>query len=656
MINKKRLFLRLCRILLLYILTVIPASYANNAVSASLYSRANSSSQLFQLIDQRNWKSAFAAASANADPAIYKYLYWRYLRDDDTKPDLKQLTEFLQANPEWPGLRNILTKAEYVFATGYTPDEVITWFKKSPPQSIEGKRILADAYLKNKQVELAKPLIRQYWWEAQIDHDWERKMYAIFRPHLSDEDHQRRIAYMLRSKSYSAARNLAKMLGNGFPALVDAQIASIEGKKTASALYSKVPARLAYDPNLMLSIVKARRKADKNEQAIAWLNRQPKNLEDNIEEWWAERQVMVRRLIKSRSYAKAYGLVTHHGLKDGNSYIEAEFLSGWIALQKINRSDLAYEHFKNIYDHSTSSISMARSLYWLARTYEKTNDVNNARIWYANASKFPTAFYGQLARQHLGLDAVAFDLPRTPDISRNLQAQFDSNDVIKVIRFLSENGERQSTEFFVNHLANTAKTAEYMAMLIQLTHDINRPDLAVSISRISRQKGIDLIKPGFPQLELAGEKNIPEDALVHAIIRQESSFDPDAKSSAGALGLMQLMPSVASVVAKRLNINYRPSWLITRPEYNVKLGKLLLQQKIRSFENNYALAVAAYNAGPSRVRDWIDDNGDPRGNKIDMVDWIELIPYTETRGYVHRVLENLVIYRYLQAKDSTPGS
>ena len=605
--------------------------------------------QTFSMLRAGNWQAAYQYAAATNNPVLQKYAYWRYLKDDSTAPTFDQLSQFIATNPNWPMLRSIAVKAETSIPAEWPADQVIAWFNTNPAISLDGKKRLAEAWIDKKEIAIAKPLIREYWRGASMGGDYEKKFLGDYRHLLQSADHQARLDMLIRGKSYTAARNLAKYLGDGYPALIDAKIALQENKPAASKLLNRVSAKWQNDPGLMYLRLKKFRDDDRNGQAIAILNAQPKDLDATIEQWWDERHIIARRMIKKGDFQTAYQLARRHGLNDGNSYIEAEFLAGWLALQKLNRPDAALAHFKNIHDHSTSPISLARAYYWMGRAEKDLHRYDLAKIDFLNASQYPSSFYGQLARQYLGDDITPFDLPKLPPITAEQNQQFYAGELPQIIRLLNAVGDKQAADIFTMHMANTATTGEQLSLIIQMTADMRRPDLAVAIARQSRLKGIDLIEAGFPMMELAGGKS-PETSLVYSIIRQESSFNSSSKSVAGALGLMQLMPAVAKSLAKQKGISYRESWLVDRPEYNVTLGKILLDGKIKYYDGSYALAIAAYNAGPSRVNEWLENYGDPRDGKTDLVDWIENIPYGETRNYVHRVLENMVIYRYLLDK------
>ncbi len=599
------------------------------------------------LIRAANWEAAFHAINANSDPLLFKYAYWRYLRDDSTAVPFEKLNQFMIDNPAWPGIRIIQGKAEYQLPYEWTAEQILEWFNRNPPVGFEGKRRLAEAYLQTGKENLAKPILQDYWRNAFMDYPIQSRFYEKYRKYLTQSDNMWRLNSLIESHNFAAARQYAKYLGRGFPALADAQIAYFDKSKRAAKLYAKVPKSLRNSPGLILGIIRQKRDANKNSEAMDYLIQQPAFLNGTEPEWWDERRIIVQRLIKAKSFKAAYKTAAQHGLKDGIPLIEAEFISGWLALQKLNNTSAAYKHFKTVYEKSNSPISLARGCYWLARVYEKTKDANYAKTWYTHAIKFPSTFYGQLARQNLGHEAASFELPSMPPITSQMDQDFQNNELVKMAKFLSAQGEQSAVDIFIQQLSSNAVNLADLAQVVNLTNEIGRRDLAVAIARQSRMKGFDLIRTGFPIMSLAGNPNQPEDALVHAIIRQESSFNTTARSTAGALGLMQLMPGVAKNLSRQLGIAYKESWLTERPEFNVTLGKLLLEKKIGMFDQNYPMAIASYNAGPSRVNEWIEDYGDPRTGKIDMVDWIEMIPYGETRNYVHRVLENLVIYRYL---------
>jgi soluble lytic murein transglycosylase len=341
----------------------------------------------------------------------------------------------------------------------------------------------------------------------------------------------------------------------------------------------------------------------------------------------------------------AYRIVKDHGQTSGVGLADAEFLAGFLALRFLDMPSEAFNHFHKLYRSVSSPISKARGAYWSGRAADALGQKEQAREWFQTASEFGTTFYGQLAAKHLG-GRGHIDLPAEPRVSKAEATAFERRDVVRAARMLSEilgsNDSRVTA--FVRRISLDAKAPSEYTLAARLAREVGRRDLAVAAAKDAAQENIFLVEAGYPMIKT--DVGNPELALIHAIIRQESTFNTNVVSSAGARGLMQLMPGTAQLVATRLGIKkHQQGRLISDPDYNVRLGAAYLDEMIERFNGSYVLAIASYNAGPSRTRQWIETFGDPRTGSVDVVDWIELIPISETRNYVQRVMEAMLVYR-----------
>jgi soluble lytic murein transglycosylase len=359
--------------------------------------------------------------------------------------------------------------------------------------------------------------------------------------------------------------------------------------------------------------------------------------------WWDERQQVARRLLLAGNPDLAYRLVEQHGPSDSAAYCDAEFLTGYIALRYRNDQAGAYEHFVHMLARTTTSFGRARAAYWAGRAAEAEGKVDLATKWYSAGAENMATFYGQLAAHQLGKDAPPHPVPE-PRPDSATQAQFNSQELIRAALLFFAAGDRDHAGKFLLQLADQAKTALDFAMLASLAEAHGRVDLAIAVARRSIEAGLPLMMHGYPVTSLPGGGST-EPSLLFAIVRQESAFSPDATSRVGARGLMQLMPATAANVAGKLQLPFSLERLTSDGVYNLQLGRSYIEGLIEDFGGSYPLAIAAYNAGPGRVKQWLHAFGDPRGRDIGMVDWIESIPFNETRIYVQRVLENLQVYR-----------
>jgi soluble lytic murein transglycosylase len=353
--------------------------------------------------------------------------------------------------------------------------------------------------------------------------------------------------------------------------------------------------------------------------------------------------MLARHALQEGNVSLAYRLAARHGMTDGTNFAEAEFLAGWISLRYLRDAKDAYGHFQRLYEAVSRPISLARGGYWAGRAAQELGYRELAASWYAGAAQHLTTYYGQLAAAQIGADGKAAVL-EDPRPTAQEAAAFDQKELVRIVRGLADAEAADFAKPFVLKLSDLAKTPGEHALVAALSGEISRPDLSVAVARRASYAGVTLLSLGYPLVPMPVGGGV-EGPLVLAMARQESGFDQNAVSSAGARGILQLMPETAKRVAKDLQIPFSQQRLLTDPEYNLTLGRAFLEDMLDHYGGSYVLAVAAYNAGPARVSQWVHDMGDPRAKEIDVIDWIEGIPFRETRTYVQRVLENLQVYR-----------
>ncbi|HEU5094928.1 MAG TPA: lytic transglycosylase domain-containing protein, partial [Reyranella sp.] len=381
------------------------------------------------------------------------------------------------------------------------------------------------------------------------------------------------------------------------------------------------------------------RRTGKLDQARTLLAQSAPNQSDA---WWNERQQVARDLLAAGRAADAYAIVSRHGQLKGVAFAEAEFLAGWIALRHLKKPAEGLKHFQTLYDGVSTAVSRSRAAYWLGRSYEASGRAKEARDWYARAADYGQTFYGQLAARKLPRGAAR--LPTDPVASQTDLQALSGRELVTVARYIGQSGYSERTRPFLLKLAQAVSGPGETLLLANLAVELKRPDVALTIARHATASGVTLFDTSFPVVDLGATGSI-ERALALAVTRQESAFNAAAVSPSGALGLMQLMPGTARDVAGRLGLPFVQSKLTADPSYNVTLGSQYLAEMLQRFGGSYELALAAYNAGPNRVARWLQTIGDPRGGKIDMVDWIEMIPLRETRNYVERIMESVGVYR-----------
>jgi soluble lytic murein transglycosylase len=415
-----------------------------------------------------------------------------------------------------------------------------------------------------------------------------------------------------------------------------------------------VPNKFKNDAGLNYDRLKWRRKKGRVDSSLDILLN-IKNDKDYLvkpEKWWKEREIISRALIYKKKYEIAYKISSNHKMIKGSDFAAAEWLSGWIALSFLKDPLIAKDHFQNFYNNVNYPISTSRGAYWLARSYEKLGDKEQSRTWYKEASKYLTTYYGQLAFLKLNPKGK-FELKKDMIVDDKYKHIFFNKELVKITYLLNELKVDKYTKFILRHLANDniAKGSEILAA--ELATNIERYDFAIQISKISSYQKRFHNKFNYPIIstpKTINGRKIPDSAFILSIIRQESEFDLSANSHAGAKGLMQLMPYTAKLVSKQAKLPYSKSRLTTDPEYNINLGSHYIAGLILQYDGAYPFAVAAYNAGPNRVKYWKKINKNPQKKQIDYVDWVELIKFRETRNYVQRVLENYNVYRYILEK------
>ncbi len=417
----------------------------------------------------------------------------------------------------------------------------------------------------------------------------------------------------------------------------------------ADLLVTRVPAQLQTDSGLLYEELRWRREKDMIDAAVGILRANPGD-PLHPEAWWHERQIVARRLLAGGNFDLAYQIAAQHGVLSGKDYADADFLLGYIALRFKKDPALGFDDFAHILTRADTPYAKARAAYWGGRAAEAEAKPDLAKKWYAAGAEHMATFYGQLAAHQLGDDAPPHPAPEPVPTSAE-RAAFDNDEVVRAAMIFFAIGDRQHSKDFLMHLADHAKTPTKFAMLATLAEQNGRLELAISVAKRAIVAGTPLMIHGYPIIALPAGGTV-EPALLFAIIRQESGFDVGAASPAGARGLMQLMPGTASAMAGKLGEPFSLPRLTMDGIYNVDLGRGYLQNLIEDFGGSYALAIASYNAGPGRIRQWLAEYGDPRGGKIDMVDWIETIPIDETRLYVQRVLENLQVYRGQNGRNS----
>ena len=588
-----------------------------------------------------DWSRAYTDVATVSDPLALKMLHWMDYARPGAPGRFPDIADFIQNNPDWPGQMALRKHAEEALA-GESDMVAADWFKRYPPVGAVGKIRHAEIMLNAGDTEGAAATLRAIWITADFGPLDEKNFLARYSVLIRPEDHIKRIDRLLWDGQSEPAHRMLALVPSGYRAVAETRLALAAQTPNAEMLVARVPAQLRSDPGLVFEQLRYQRKKDNVDAAVKILLAQRDDLVRPAA-WCAERQAIARRVLASGNSALAYRIVEQHGPIEGNSFSEAEFLLGYIALRYMKQPALAFEHFSHILTRVNTPFAKSRAGYWGGRAADAQGKSDLATKWYAAGADHMATFYGQLAAHQLGRDAPPRPVPEpVPDVAE--LAQFNNNEVVRAARIFFELNDAAHSKVFLLHLADNASSPTMFAMLAALAESGGRIDLAIAVAKRAIEAGTPLMIHGYPTTEIP-DGGTAERSLLFAIVRQESAFERDAVSRVGARGLMQLMPATASFIAAKMQLPFSADRLIADGIYNVLLGRAYLEGLIDDFGGSYALAIAAYNAGPSRVRQWLRDYGDPRGGNIDMVDWIEMIPINETRNYVQRVLENLQIYR-----------
>lgn len=600
-----------------------------------------------------NWAAARIEARQDGPEAL-DVILWHYLREG--KGDATEVMDFLARNPDWPGLPYLRKQSEIAMTEAGT-NAVMAFFSDDLPQTGAGALAHARALMAQGQEGLAEATVVLAWRTLAMTRD-EHDAFLAGWGRLLAEHHVARLDMALWKGWQKTAADMLPLVSADWQALARARLALRASEPGVDGLIAAVPEGLAAHPGLayerFLWRVRKRRDAD----AVALLNERSTSAEALGEPWaWAgDRRNLARELMREGKIAEAYATAARHFLvADGSEsdFADLEWLSGYIALRFLDRPDLAVAHFQRFAETVFTPISLGRAGYWLGRAHEALGQTDAAREAYALGARYQTSFYGLLAAERGGIPPDP-RLAGTEAFPEWREAEFTRSSVFRAAILLLASGEVSLGERFLTHLAEGLDRTD-MGRLGRMLEEMRRPHVSVMLGKRAAQYGVELPGPYYAvPPEVAGREHPVATELVLAIARRESEFDPLVVSGAGARGYMQLMPGTAREVAGWLDLDYDLDRLLTDPAYNATLGAAYLSELAEVFGGNAVMMAAGYNAGPSRPTRWMELYGDPRKGEVDMIDWIEFIPFEETRNYVMRVTESLPVYRARLGKPPHP--
>ena len=601
------------------------------------------------LMREGNWAAAQIEARGDGQAAL-DVILWHYLRAGLGSP--REVQDFLSRNPDWPGLPFLKEKSESAMTSA--PAEAIrAFYADHVPETGAGALSLARALLTADDRPAAEAIILRAWTTLTLTAD-EQDAFVASYGELLKPHHTARLDAMLWQGSASNARAMLPLVGDDWRALAEARMALRADAAGVDTLIEAIPAALSADAGLAYERFAWRMRKGRTDDALELLLARSTSGEalGRPDIWGRQRDDLVRRLMWDKRYQRAYDVAANHYLDEGSSFADLEWLSGYLSLRFLDQPERAAEHFRALRSGVESPISLGRAGYWLGRALSEAGDAAGAAKAYAFGAQYQTSFYGLLAAEAGGLppDPLLAGTEVFPDWR---DAPFTQSSVFTAAILLLDAEEKVLAERFLTHLAESLDRTQ-IGQMGQMLEDLGLPHVQVMLGKRAAQYGFEVHAPYYAMHPVAKLEHPVPTELVLAIARRESEFDPGVISPVGARGLMQVMPRTAQEVAGWLDVEYSETKLLTDPTYNAVLGATYLERLAQQFNGNAVMIAAGYNAGPSRPERWMEERGDPRRGEMDIIDWIEHIPFTETRNYVMRVTESLPIFRARLGRDPHP--
>lgn len=606
--------------------------------------------KVFQYIDSKNWQEAENLARNSGESALIKVvLSKKFLDTKYSKNNFELAVNFLQSTPHWPCNDKLKTKIEDYLNDKTDKEVIVKWFQSHSPQTPTGHKYyaLAAANILKDKTKLIK-IIKKGWIYGDFSREEEKNYLKRFGKILQEEDHIRRIDEQLWRKDIKEARRSMFLVSKGYKQAFEAEIASIENSIGKEALFRNIPEKY-YTSGLLYNYLNSKKKEVPTSSAVN-LFKKVKTGKIHSHQWTKLQLYYAREFIDQKDFLNSYKIASLTLARDAEDIRETEWLAGWLALRFLKKPSIALGHFEKFSKIAEKPISVARGKYWLGRTYEAMGQKAEAHKFYKEANIHPNTFYGQLANVELGENKIS--LPPTPQAELHHKRSIEKNDIFRATKLLLKYGKQSLAHNYAKEVTKHA-TADELVWLAQIIKSTNNYYYITDFGKQASQQHIFLRDFAYPTPYKLS--NIPvEAALTYSIIRQESVFDAGAISTAKAMGLMQLIKDTACRTAKAINITCDIGRLTRDPQYNIKLGTNQLNMLLNERRGSYILMAASYNTSTCNVNKWLKRFGDPREMKHyrEVVDWLELIPFSETRNYVQRILENLQIYRAILNKSN----
>lgn len=605
--------------------------------------------------EDEDWSLVRNVRDQLTDPASRNIMLW-LIALNDPRATFLELDLALGELAEWPRDSFIRTEAESKISTsGLSAPFIVSWFEDNAPLSGRGRVAFAEALIEVGRVDEGEDLLRTTWRGGRLPLPEQRRVYRTHSDRFTEADHLARVDYLIWSGQRTAARRVVPLLQGGERNVAEARLRLAGRQSGVDRAVQRVPTSMMNDPGLVFERARWRRRSGLRDSVLPLLLELPDEHTDTnaLDLMWTERKLMILTLIRDQDYQSAYELARPHGMERGADFADAEFLAGWLALVHLDDAQAAMAHFTTLRNNVTTTVSVSRAAYWMARAADALGDPNLAAQYYAEAGTHSTAYYGQLAIAQISGDEAILAFEGDPEPSDETRIRFENRSMVQAMRRLGEQGEDYYFRLFSYRADDRLTDPEEAVLLAALANEYLYVRQSVRAAKAARQRGIVLPQSAYPTIDLPEETSgdQPNPEVVHSVIRQETEFSQHAVSGAGARGMMQMMPATARQTARSIGEGYRRNWLTDDLEYNLTLGMHHLNEVLEDYDGSYVMALAAYNAGGHRVRRWVEDYGDPRDPDVDPIDWVESIPFSETRNYVMRVIENMQVYRTRLADD-----
>ncbi|MDB5733637.1 MAG: Lytic transglycosylase catalytic [Alphaproteobacteria bacterium] len=620
-------------------------------------------SRAFEAAGRGDWVAARSIAAQGQNLVARRLLEWRYALDKNSGATFAEIDAVIRDTDAkgaaaWPLRGTLQARAEAAMSSDMTPAQVVAWFGGKNPNSSIGKIRLGEALVATGEKTRGALLIRQGWADGSFEPDVELAIVQKDAAYLTAADDRDRLDTLLWRGETSAARRVMARVDAATAEIANARIALTSGFPKAQAVVGKL--RDSSDPGLLFDWSRQLRIADRDAEAHAMLLRVPAAplVKDHAARWWAECNVQARDALTGGDPRLALKIAQHAGFTTGDQYAEQQFLAGFIALRFLKEPSTALTHFQKLDAAVARPISKSRAQYWQGRAYEALNDTAGALSHYRQAASYPETFYGQIALAHT--DATPVLHLNDTAVEAAAASELETSPLMDAIKVLADLGQAGSLRAFIDRDVEVYSSPRHIKRLMLLLVDWGYPEIAVRLAKSASYAGAPMPAFTHPVIALpayVGPGAAPEAPLVLGLIRQETEFDAYAVSGAGARGLMQMMPASARTAAKANNQPYRPEAVASDTVYNMQLGMAEWRGHMDRYGGSWVLAIASYNAGPGNVKKWLTAYGDPRAPESkggDPIDWIEQIPFSETRNYVQRVLENTEVYRARLAGKDVP--